>query len=390
MLKRYSYRAYPKAEQVEPLAQAFGCARWIYNKGIEIKEAHYKETGKPFPDAALSRQLPVLKKTPETAWLADVSAVILQQSLRDLTSAYSNFFAGLKAKRRVGHPRFKKKGGDQSFRLVGDGFSVRTINKRWGAVRIARVGEVKFRLSRELPNPPSSVTVSLRADGTYHLSFVVDVPAREVPASTREAGIDLGLNHFAAIAYSDGTREKIENPRHERTGHIKVARAQKNLARKKKGSSNRRKARIRLAKQQSAVARRRKDFLNKLSTRLVNDNQVIVTEGLSVQGLARAGRSGLRRSVHDAGWGAFLSMISEKATEAGREHVVTDKFFPSTRTCCLCGKVSGKIDLSVRAWSCDCSPGVILDRDFNAAVNELITGGHSVYGEDVRRVMASA
>lgn len=396
MLKRYQYRAYPSTEQVESLARAFGCARWVYNMGIQTKEAHYRETGKSYPDSDLSKQLPILKKDPETAWLSEVSSIILQQSLSDLSKAYKNFFAGIKTKKRVGKPRFKKRTGRQSFRIVGAAsFQARKINKRWGVVQLPKIGDLKFRLSRELPSLPSSVTVTHEPDGTYFVSFVVDVPINNSPQTTREAGIDLGLNHFAVIAYSDGTREKIENPRHTREAQSKLAKAQKDLSRKKKGSSNRNKDRLRVAKHHSAVARRRLDFLNKLSAVLTDQNHVIITEGLSVKGLARAGAKGakgrgMRRSVHDAGWGMFLTLISQKALEKGREHVKTDMFYPSTRLCCLCGTISGKKDLSVRMWSCECSPDVVLDRDYNAAVNELIAGGHSVYGEEIRRALASA
>lgn len=395
MLKRYSYRAYPSAEQVEPLARAFGCARWVYNMGIEVKETHYKETGKSFPTEEVSKRLPVLKKTPETAWLSEVSSIVLQQSLADLAKGYKNFFDGIKAKKRVGRPKFKKRTGRQSFRIVGaNSFAARKLNKRWGAVYLPKVGDVKFRLSRDLPSTPTSATMILNPDGTYEVSFVVDAPHRTSKPTTREAGIDLGLSHFAAIAYSDGTREKVENPRHTRQSETKLAKAQKDLSRKKKGSSNRNKARLRVAKHHSTTARKRLDFLNKLSTALTDENQVVITEGLSVKGLAHAGARGargrgMRRSVHDAGWGMFLSLLSQKALEKGREHVKTDMFFPSTRMCCLCGVISEKKDLSVRAWSCECSPDVALDRDYNAAVNELIAGGHSVYGEDVRRTLAS-
>jgi len=395
MLKRYSYRAYPSAEQVEPLARAFGCARWVYNMGIQVKESHYKETGKSFPNDELSKRLPALKKTPETAWLSEVSSIILQQSLADLAKGYKNFFDGIKAKKRVGKPKFKKRTGRQSFRIVGAGsFEAKKLNRRWGVVRLPKIGDVKFRLSRDLPSVPTSVTMIQNPDGTYEVSFVVDAPAREPKPSTREAGVDLGLNHFAVIVYSDGTREKIENPRHARKAERKLAKAQKDLSRKKKGSNNRTKARLRVAKHHSAIKRQRLDFLNKFSFGLVNENQVTVTEGLSVKGLARAGAKGtrgrgMRRSVHDAGWGTALTLISQKALEMGREHVKTDMFYPSTRMCCLCGVISEKKDLSVRAWSCECSPEVVLDRDYNAAVNELIAGGHSVYGESVRRVLAS-
>lgn len=395
MLKRYSYRAYPSTEQVEPLARAFGCARWVYNMGIEIKEAYYKGTSKTFPDSELSKRLPVLKKTPDTAWLSEVSSIILQQSLADLTKGYKNFFSGIKKKKRIGKPRFKKRTGRQSFRIVGAGsFATRKLNARWGTVYLPKIGEMRFRLSRDLPSNPTSVTMVLNPDGTYEVSFVVDVPVRSSKPTNREAGIDLGLNHFAVISYSDGTREKIENPRHTRRSEVKLAKAQKDLSRKKKGSNNRNKARLRVAKHHSAIARQRLDFLNKLSTVLTDENQVIITEGLSVKGLARAGAKGsrgrgLRRSVHDAGWGMFLTLLSQKALEKGREHVKTDMFFPSTRLCCLCGVISEKKELSVRAWSCGCSPDIVLDRDYNAAVNELVAGGHSAYGEDVRRALAS-
>lgn len=395
MLKRYRYRAYPSTEQVEPLARAFGCTRWVYNMGIQIKEEYFKETGKSYPDSELSKQLPVLKKNSETAWLSEVSSIILQQSLADLSKAYKNFFGGIKAKKRVGKPRFKKRDGRQSFRIVGSSsLRVQKINKRWGAVQLPKIGDLKFRLSRDLPSTPSSATVTREPDGTYFVSFVVDAPTKVAPKTTREAGIDLGLNHFAVIVYSDGTREKIKNPRHAREAGAKLAKAQKDLSRKKKGSNNHNKARLRVAKHHSAVARRRLNFLNELSTVLTDKNHVIITERLSVKGLARAGAKGargrgMRRSVHDAGWGMFLSLLSQKAMEKGREHVKTDMFYPSTRMCCLCSAISEKKELSVRSWSCECSPDVVLDRDFNAAVNELIAGGHSVYGEDVRRALAS-
>lgn len=397
MLKRYNYRAYPSTEQIDSLAHAFGSARWIYNKGIEIKESYYKETGKSLPDKELSKQLPLLKKKSETAWLSEVSAVILQQSLADLSKAYKNFFVGTKKKQKVGKPKFKTKTGKQSFRVVGAtsrAFEVRIINRKWGAVRLPKIGKLKFRLSRPLPSQPSSVTVSLNSDGTYHISFVIEVQTVKLSPAGREAGIDVGLNHFAAVVYSDGTREKINNPSYSRKGQEKLTKAQKNLSRKKQGSSNRNKARLRVARHHSAIRRQRLDFLHKLSSRLVNENQVTVVEGLLIKGLAKAGAkgsrgSGMRRSVHDASWSAFFIMLSQKALEFGREFVQTDAFFPSTRLCSFCGNISEKKELNVRAWSCDCSPDFLLDRDFNAAVNILNAGGHSAYGEDVRRILVS-
>lgn len=271
---------------------------------------------------------------------------------------------------------------------------VRKINSRWGIVRLPKIGELKFRLSRDLPTIPSSVTVTLEPDGTYHVSFVVDVVTSPFSPNNREAGLDLGLLDFAAVVYTDGTREKIVNPRHFRKAHTKLRKAQKDLSRKQKGSSNRKKGHVRVSKHHSAIRRRRLDFIHKLTSRLVNENQVIITEKLSVIGLARAGANGargrgLRRSINDVGWGMFLTLLSTKAQNMGREHIQTDMFFPSTRLCSFCGTVNEKKNLSIRVWSCECTPNLVLDRDYNAAVNLLIAGGHSVYGEDIRRALAS-
>ncbi|MCG2624627.1 RNA-guided endonuclease TnpB family protein [Arthrobacter sp. I2-34] len=213
--------------------------------------------------------------------------------------------------------------------------------------------------------------------------------------SEREAGVDLGLHDFAAVVYSDGTREKIQKPRHMGRVQARLRQAQKDLSRKMKGSNNRKKAKQCVARPHAKVKRQRMDFLHKQSTQLVNENQVTVTEGFTVRGLARSGARGrrgrgMRRSIHDAGGGIFLSLLFRRATERGREHITTDKFCPSTRRCCLCGTVGTKKELSVRTWTCACSPEVVLDRDYNAAVNELVAGGHAAYGKELRRVLATA
>ena len=216
-------------------------------------------------------------------------------------------------------------------------------------------------------------------DGTYEVSFVVETASAPLPSTDRAVGIDLGLTDFAAVVASDGTREKIANPRHFRVNERRLARAQKNLSRKKRGSANREKARLRVARIHSKIARSRADHAHKVARRIVDENQVIAVETLGVSALARTRMS---KSIHDAGWTQFLRVLGEKATDAGRSVVAVPRDFPSSQVCAMCGRRDGKKPLHIREWTCPC--GAVLDRDYNAAVNIMIeglrlqvAGGHS-------------
>ncbi|MFG3472657.1 RNA-guided endonuclease InsQ/TnpB family protein, partial [Streptomyces sp. NPDC047982] len=282
MQLRYNFRAYPDAPQRRALAKAFGCARVVWNDCLrDRKEAH--AAGLPYVKSAeLSRlRITQAKRTEERAWLAEVSAVVLQQSLRDLDTAYKNFFDSVKGKRkgrRAGPPRYKsKKDTRQSIRLNTGAFSLPGD----GTVYVAKVGNLKVTWSRRLPAAPTSLTVVKDSCGRYFLSFVVDTEPDILPAAETDAGIDLGLSAFAVL--SDGSR--IDSPRFLRRAEKKLRRLQRELSRKAKGSKNRAKARIKVARQHARVADRRRDWHHKVSTQIIRDNQAVYVEDLAVSGL---------------------------------------------------------------------------------------------------------
>ncbi len=366
----------------------------MFNDAVEARRRARRD-GTAYPSTAtLSKALIIeAKRTAERAWLGEVSAVVLQQALADADRAYRNFFASLAGKRpgpRMGPPRFKRRTGLQSIRF--------TRNARFcvlgnGRLRLPNVGDLKVAWSRVLPSEPTSVTVSKSPTGKYYVSFVVAVEdcAEElepIADPDAETGIDLGLKDFAVLR---GGRV-IENPRFFRRLERRLAKAQRVLSRKTKGSANRAKARLRVARIHEQIKDTRTDWVNKQVKALVSENQALYVEDLNVHGLSR-GR--VAKSVHDAAFGMFLTRLESKAARAGRTFVKVDRFFPSTRLCSTCGVLSGPSGLEglkVRSWVCGC--GAVHDRDVNAEVNirregkRLVAGGHSdtqnASGGDVR------
>ncbi|MEV0555790.1 RNA-guided endonuclease TnpB family protein [Streptomyces sp. NPDC050597] len=376
MQLRYAFRLYPDPGQRTALARAFGCARVVYNDAVRARE-DARRAGEAFPTAGvLSRKLITqARQTPERSWLGEVSAVVLQQSLRDAESAYRNFFASLKGERRgskSGAPRFKsRKDTRQSIRF--------TANARWsvtgsGRLNLPKVGAVKVKWSRSLPAQPSSVTVVEDAAGRYFASFVIDTDpdtdAHRMPDSDHTVGIDLGLTHFAVL--SDGT--KIDSPRFLRRAEKKLKKAQRELSRKQKGSRNREKARLKVARAHAGVADARREFHHQLSTQLIRDNQAIGVEDLAVRALAR---TGLAKSVHDAGWAQFVAMLEYKAVRYGRTLVKIGRFEPTSQVCSGCGAKDGPKPLYIREWTC-AACGAVHDRDHNAANNVKTAAGLAV------------
>jgi putative transposase len=364
---RYSYRLYPSPAQCHALARAFGCARVVFNDSLAARQAA-REAGEPYiTDRELSARLTAAKGTPERAWLGEVSAVVLQQALADLNAAYRNFFASLKGERkgpRIGPPRFRsRKDHRQVIRF--------TANARFkildnGRLRLPKIGDVAVRWSRHLPSAPSSVTVIRDAAGRYFASFVVHAAPDPLPETGAGCGIDLGLRHFAVM--DDGS--KISSPRFLRRAEKKLKKAQRGLARKQKGSANRDKARVRVARAHGRVADARRDFHHKLSTAIIRDNQAVYVEDLAVAGLAR---TRLAKSVHDAGWSAFVSMLEYKARLYGREFRRIGRFEPTSQVCSACGVRDGPKPLHIRQWTCSAC-GVTHDRDINAAKNVAALG----------------
>ncbi|MGX1562047.1 RNA-guided endonuclease InsQ/TnpB family protein [Streptomyces sp. NPDC055506] len=376
MQLRYTFRLYPEPGQRTALTRAFGCARVVYNDAVRARE-DARRAGEAFPTAgALSKKLITqAKQTPERSWLGEVSSVVLQQSLRDAEAAYKNFFASLKGERRgakSGAPRFKsRKDSRQSIRF--------TANARWsitrsGKLNLPKIGAMKVKWSRTLPAHPSSVTVVKDAAGRYFASFVVDTDpaadAARMPGTGQTVGIDLGLKHFAVL--SDGT--KIDCPRFLRRAEKKLKKVQRELSRKQKGSRNREKARLKVARVHAKVADARREFHHQLSTRLIRDNQAIGVEDLAVKGIAR---TGLAKSVHDAGWAQFAHMLEYKAVRYGRTLVKIGRFEPTSQVCSVCGAKDGPKPLHIREWTC-AACGTVHDRDHNAAKNVKTAAGLAV------------
>ncbi|MFD9688198.1 RNA-guided endonuclease InsQ/TnpB family protein [Kitasatospora sp. NPDC001309] len=364
---RYSYRIYPTKGQRQSLARTFGCARVVYNDALALRKAAWKADGSRIPTGALAKSvITEAKRTDARSWLGSVSVDALQSSLRDLDTAYRNFFdsvSGRRAGRPVGLPVFKsKRDARQSLRFSRNGFRLRGNGK----LNLAKIGDVRVKWSRALPADPSSVTVVLDAAGRYHASFVVDVEPEHLPEVDAEVGIDLGLTTYAVL--SDGS--VIDNPRFLRKAERKLKAAQRALSRKAKGSKNRAKARRKVARAHAKVTDTRMDWLHKQTTRIIRETQAVHLEDLNVRGLAR-GR--LAKSVHDAGWAAFRRLLEEKAARYGRHVGIVPRTFPSSQLCSECGHRDGPKPLAVREWVCGAC-GVLHDRDLNAAVNILAAG----------------
>ena len=375
MRLRFRYRLDPTPSQRQALARAFGCARVVYNDGLRLREDAY-QAGLPYvPDATLLHHVTTAAKLREDrAWLGEVSAVVLQQSVADLNRAYRHYFRALAKVRaaraqgrkvRLDHrkPRFKSRRCGQAVRFTSNSCFRLPPD---GRLSLPKIGHLKVRWSRPLPAEPSSVTVTLDSAGRYHASFVVEVRETPLPILNTAVGVDLGLSTFVAL--SDGRKEA--NPRWLRQREKALRRSQRNLSSKQKGSKNREKARRRVARLQVRAADARRDFQHQLSTRLIREHQTVCVESLNVAGL---GRSNLAKSIHDAGWGQFTAMLAYKAKLYGRTIVKVDRRFPSSQRCSACGHRDGPKPLTVRTWTC-LGCGVTHDRDLNAARNILAEG----------------
>lgn len=369
--RAFKYRFYPTEEQAAELLRTFGCVRLVYNKALaERTRAWYCEQRR-ISYAQSSAALTRWKKTEDLAFLAEVSSVPLQQALRHLQAAFAHFFA-----KRARYPRFKsKKKSRASAEYTRSGFTWRD-----GRLRLAKMTDpLDIRWSRPLPEGarPSTVTVSRDAAGRWFVALLCEDTIAAAPATDAAVGVDAGITSLVTLS----TGEKVTNPRHERRDRVRLARAQREHARKQKGSANREKARRKVAKVHARITDRRKDFLHKLTTRLVRENQTVVIEDLTVRNLLKNGR--LARAVSDAAWTELRSMLEYKCAWYGRELVVIDRWFPGSKLCSACGTVAAKLPLNVRTWRCGC--GARHDRDVNAAINIRAAGlAASACGDGVR------
>ena len=340
MKARYQYRIYPTDQQRKSLAQVFGCVRVVFNDALDLCKKSQK-----LPKNSELQKLCITqaKKTEKRQWLSEVSNIPLQQSIADLGVAYKNFFESLSGKRkgkRVGYPRFKKKHNQQSARFRKGGFSI-----KGDKVYLAKIGLLHTKWSRELPSEPSSVTVIKDRANRYFLSFVVDVEPKIIPAKNESVGIDLGVKIFAALS----SNEKVYAPDYSKLER-KIRRTKRVLSRREKESKRREQTRIRLAKLTSKLARVRKDFLDKLSTKLIKENQIISFEDLAVSNMIKNRK--LARVISQQGWRMFRDMCCAKANKYGRDVRIINRWQPTSQVCSNCNYRWGKLDLSVREIVC--------------------------------------
>ena len=359
MTKRaYKERFYPTSEQALLLAQSFGCARFVWNNTLAYRTEAYQQHGESISPSAVEKRLVALKA--EYPWLADVSSVILQQTLRDQKAAFDNFF---NPKLRARYPRFKRKDGRQSIRLTKAAFRYRD-----GELTIAKTKTpLPIRWSRPLPSEPSSITISRDRAGRYFISCLCDFTPDVLPVTPKMTGIDLGLTDL--FITSEGI--KSGNPRHLKRYEAKLAYLQRRLAKKQKGSNNRNKLRQKVARRHAKIADCRRDAIHKATRTLVNENQVLCVESLNITGMIK--NRSLAKAISDAGWGEFLRQLVYKAEWAGRQLVKVSQWLPSSKMCHGCGHRVEKLPLSRRHWHC-ASCGQAIDRDINAARNIRTAG----------------
>lgn len=372
--RAYKFRCYPTPEQEVILARTFGCARFAYNYMLRQRTDAWFKDQKRVGYHETSAMLTALKKQPEFLWLNDVSSVPVQQSLRHLQTAFGNFFAN-----RNKYPTFKKKDGSQSAEYTTSAF-------KWDGSKlsIAKMdAALNVRFSRTIPKAAKVTTVTVSKDcaGRYFVSMLCTDQVQAKAQVAAKVGIDLGLSHFAILS----TGEKIAAPNTFRKHEPKLAKMQRRMAKKQKGSANRRKAKLKVARLHAKISDSRKDFLHKLSTRLVNENQVIAIETLAVSNMQK--NRCLAKSISDASWSEFVRQLEYKSLWYGRELIGIDRWYPSSKRCNDCGHTIKKLPLSVREWTCpEC--GSIHDRDVNAARNVLTAGlAGLVCGENVSPVL---
>ncbi|MDR6318573.1 putative transposase [Actinoplanes couchii] len=369
--RAFRFRFYPTPVQADLLNRTFGSVRLVYNMALQARTEAWRDRQERVNYTATSAMLTAWKKTGELAFLNEVSCVPLQQCLRHLQNGFTAFW-----EKRARYPQFKSK---RKSRASAE-FTASAFTYKNGRLTLAKMTEpLDITWSRPLPEgtAPSTVTVTRDRAGRWHVSLLCEDRVEALPPTGATVGADAGLHHLIVLS----TGEKIDNPRHERADRQRLARAQRALARKEKGSRNRDKAWLKVARVHARIADRRRDYLHQLTTRLVCENQTIVIEDLAVANLLK--NHILARAISDASWRMFREFLTYKCFWYGRDLIVNDRWFPSTRLCSRCGRLGEKLPLNVREWTCLC--GAVHDRDVNAAGNTLAAGlAVKACGADVR------
>jgi len=361
-LKAFKYRIYPTDAQVMFFAKTFGCCRFVWNKMLDEKLQAYKKKER------MQRITPTKYKD-EFPFLKEVDSFALCNVQLQLEKAFKDHFRNRK---QFKLPKFKKKREKQSYTTNNVHNSI-GVDFEKGLLYLPKLREgVKIELHRRFDGKIKSVTVSRTNDGRYYASILVETENprnKVVEPKSKACGVDLGLEHFVTVTNDFGSY-KVEHPKYLLKAEERLRRLQRSLSRKQKGSKNSEKARLKLARQHAYISNARNDFLHKLSKAIIDENQVVVVEDISVKGLLK---TRLAKSIADSGWSKFLTYLKYKADWYGRTFVQVDRFFPSSKLCHRCGHKNDDLALHDRTWCCPAC-GEIHDRDVNASINLYFVG----------------
>lgn len=379
MKVRYQFRFYPTDQQQAELARVFGCARYVYNRALRYRTDAWQNRQERVSYNDTSAELTKWKREEETSWLREVSSVPTQQSLRHLNNAFVKFF-----NKEAAYPSFKKRGHKQSAEYTTSAFKFSRPDPSNPNLVVSGLGRLDVRWSRKFPSEPTTVTITKRPSGRYFVTLCLDEQFSKLTPTGKTVGIDFGINRLATL--SDGTH--VGNPRFTNKNQVRLARAQRMLSRKTKGSGRWNRQRQRVARIQEHIGNARKDHLDKMTTDLIRQFDVIVIEDLNVRGMVQ--NRCLAKSISDAAWGQSRRMLAYKCERYGRELRLVDRFFPSSKRCHDCGHILDSLPLDTREWDCpECETHH--DRDDNAAKNIHSEGGQpfQARGDRVRRFKPS-